>query len=72
MKSVNLISRLESSSTGANEILISENTHNLINKDIESQFFGEIKLKGKSHPVKAYKVLDKISKNTKQENCKYI
>ena len=62
---VNLASRLESSA-GANEILISENTHNLINKDIESQFFGEIKVKGKSHPVKAYKVLDKISKNTKQ------
>ena len=62
---VNLASRLESSA-GANEILISENTYNLINKDIKSQFFGEIKVKGKSHPVKAYKVLDKISKNTKQ------
>ena len=35
---VNLASRLESMAE-ANQILISENTHNLINENIESQFF---------------------------------
>ena len=63
---VNLASRLESLAN-ANEILISENTYNLINSVIESQFFKEVQIKGKSHPVKAYQVLDKISKKPRQD-----
>ena len=63
---VNLASRLESLAN-ANEILISENTYNLINSDIESRFFREVQIKGKSHPVKAYQVLDKISKKPRQD-----
>ena len=66
---VNLASRLESMAE-ANEILISENTHNLINKDIESQFFSEISVKGKSHPVKAYRVSGIVSKEIKEEVLK--
>ena len=63
---VNLASRLESLAN-SNEILISENTYNLINSDIESRFFKEVQIKGKSHPVKAYQVLDKISKKPRQD-----
>ena len=66
---VNLASRLESMA-GANEILISENTHNLINKDVQSQFFSEITVKGKAHPVKAYQVLGTVSKKIKREIIK--
>tara|TARA_Y100000817_G_scaffold296973_1_gene272933 strand:- start:1877 stop:3004 length:1128 start_codon:yes stop_codon:yes gene_type:complete len=66
---VNLASRLESLA-GANEILISENTHNLINKDIHSQFFSEITVKGKAHPVKAYQVSGFVSKKIKEEIIK--
>jgi len=66
---VNLASRLESMA-GANEILISENTHNLINKDFQSQFFSEITVKGKAHPVKAYQVLGTVSKKIKREIIK--
>ena len=66
---VNLASRLESMAE-ANEILISENTRNLINKDIESQFFSEISVKGKSHPVKAYRVSGIVSKEIKEEVLK--
>jgi hypothetical protein len=55
---------------GANEILISENTHNLVNKDIQSQFFSEITVKGKAHPVKAYQVLGTVSKKVKRELIK--
>ena len=66
---VNLASRLESLA-GANEILISENTHNLINKEIHSQFFSEITVKGKAHPVKAYQVSGFVSKKIKEEIIK--
>ena len=66
---VNLASRLESMA-GANEILISENTHNLVNKDVQSQFFSEITVKGKAHPVKAYQVLGTVSKKIKREIIK--
>ena len=66
---VNLASRLESMA-GANEILISENTHNLVNKDIQSQFFSEITVKGKAHSVKAYQVLGTVSKKIKREIIK--
>ena len=51
----------------ANQILISENTHNLINEDIESQFFSEITAKGKAHPVKAYQVSGIVPKKIKEE-----
>ena len=66
---VNLASRLESMAE-ANQILISENTHNLINEDIESQFFSEITAKGKAHPVKAYQVSGIVSKKIKEEVIK--
>ena len=66
---VNLASRLESMA-GANEILISENTHNLVNKDIQSQFFSEITVKGKAHPVKAYQVLGTVSKKINRDIIK--
>ena len=66
---VNLASRLESMA-GANEILISENTNNLVNKDIQSQFFSEITIKGKAHPVKAYQVLGTVSKKIKRDIIK--
>ena len=66
---VNLASRLEAMA-GANEILISENTHNLINKDVQSQFFSEITVKGKAHPIKAYQVLRTVSKKIKREIIK--
>jgi class 3 adenylate cyclase len=63
---VNLASRLESMAE-ANQILISENTHNLINEDIESQFFSEITAKGRAHPVKAYQVSGIVPKKIKEE-----
>ena len=66
---VNLASRLESMA-GANEILISENTHNLVDKDVKSQFFSEITVKGKAHPVKAYQVLGTVSKKIKRDIIK--
>ena len=66
---VNLASRLESMA-GENEILISENTHNLVKEDIQSQFFSEITVKGKAHPVKAYQVLRTVSKKIKREVIK--
>ena len=63
---VNLASRLESMAE-ANQILISENTHNLINEDIKSQFFSEITAKGRAHPVKAYQVSGIVPKKIKEE-----
>ena len=66
---VNLASRLESMAE-ANQILISENTHNLINENIESQFFSEITAKGKAHPVKAYQVTGIVSKKIKEDVIK--
>ena len=66
---VNLASRLESMAE-ANQILISENTHNLINENIESQFFSEITAKGKAHPVKAYQVSGIVSKKIKEDVIK--
>ena len=66
---VNLASRLESMAE-ANQILISENTHNLINEDIESQFYSEITAKGKAHPVKAYQVSGIVSNKIKGDVIK--
>tara|TARA_B100000886_G_C20412338_1_gene487664 strand:- start:159 stop:1844 length:1686 start_codon:yes stop_codon:yes gene_type:complete len=57
---VNLASRLESLAK-ANQILISENTQNLIKNKIDCKFFNEVKVKGRAHPIKAYEVLGQIS-----------
>ena len=46
---VNLASRLESLAN-PNEILISENTFNIIKKDIDCTYVDEIIVKGKSQP----------------------
>ena len=50
---VNLASRLESSAN-SNEILISENTYNLIKNKIQCNYFDEIKVKGKAHLIKTF------------------
>ena len=52
---VNLASRLESIAD-SNEILISENTFNLVKKDIDCNYFDEIIVKGKSHSIKTFQV----------------
>ena len=57
---VNLASRLESLAN-ANEILVSENTFNVIRNDIRCTYFDEIKVKGKSHSIKTFQVQDLIS-----------
>ena len=69
---VNLASRLESLAN-SNEILISENTYNLVKKDIECNYFDEIKVKGKSHSIKTFQVVgnkNKKMKKTKIETSK--
>ena len=64
---VNLASRLETLAN-PNEILISENTYNVIRNDIRCTYFDEIKVKGKSHPIKTFQVqnliLDKSDRKT--------
>ena len=69
---VNLASRLESLAN-SNEILISENTYNLVKKDIDCDYFDEIKVKGKSHSIKTFQVVgnkNKKIKKTKIETSK--
>jgi len=69
---VNLASRLESLAN-SNEILISENTYNLVKKDIDCNYFDELKVKGKSHSIKTFQVVgnkNKKTKNTKIETSK--
>ena len=69
---VNLASRLESLAN-SNEILISENTYNLVKKDIDCDYFDEIKVKGKSHSIKTFQVVgnkNKKMKKTKIETSK--
>ena len=56
---VNLASRLESSAS-SNEILISENTHNLVKNEIKCNYYDTIQVKGKSHPIKAFQVIRKV------------
>ena len=63
---VNLASRLESLAN-ANEILVSENTYNVIRNDIRCTYIDEIKVKGKSHPVKTFQVQDLISDQRDRE-----
>ena len=52
---VNLASRLESMAD-SNEILISENTFNLVKEHIDCNYFDEIIVKGKSHSIKTFQV----------------
>ena len=52
---VNLASRLETLAK-PNEILISENTYNIIRANIRCKYFDEIKVKGKSYPIKTFQV----------------
>ncbi|MFL0808834.1 MAG: adenylate/guanylate cyclase domain-containing protein [Agarilytica sp.] len=54
---VNLASRLESAAE-ANEILVSHETWSLIKDVIMCQDKGEITVKGFSHPIKVYQVVD--------------
>ena len=58
---VNLASRLESLAD-PNQILISENTFNIIKKIIRCEYQNEIVVKGKSHPIKTYQV-EELLKN---------
>ena len=57
---VNLASRLESLAN-PNEILVSENTYNVIRNDICCTYIDEIKVKGKTHPIKTFQVQNLIS-----------
>ena len=56
---VNLASRLESSAS-SNEILISENTYNLVKNEIKCNYYDKIQVKGKSHPIKTFQVVRKV------------
>ena len=66
---VNLASRLESLA-GSNEILISENTYNLVKSKIKCNYFDEIKAKGKSHSIKTFQVVDVISRKGEDAKIK--
>ena len=66
---VNLASRLESSAK-SNEILISENTFNLVKNDINCNYFDEIKVKGKAHLIKTFQVVGKIDKKNRKTKIK--
>jgi adenylate cyclase len=57
---VNLASRLESLAD-SNEILISENTYNLINKEINCNYFDSLTVKGKAHSIKTFQVIGEHS-----------
>jgi len=67
---VNLASRLESLAN-PNEILISENTYNVIRNDIRCTYIDEIKVKGKSHPIKTFQVLDLILDTSKRQTIDF-
>lgn len=54
---VNLASRLEGATTPG-EILVSHETYALVKDDILCEHVGEIRVKGISHPVETYKVID--------------
>ena len=57
---VNLASRLESLAD-SNEILISENTYNLIKKEINCNYFDSLTVKGKAHSIKTFQVIGEHS-----------
>tara|TARA_B100000886_G_scaffold340304_1_gene309074 strand:+ start:640 stop:2031 length:1392 start_codon:yes stop_codon:yes gene_type:complete len=63
---VNLASRLESSAN-SNEILISENTYNLVKNDVKCNYYETIQVKGKAHPVKAFQVVKKIEEQKRNQ-----
>ena len=67
---VNLASRLESAAK-TNEILISENTYNIINKEIKCEYIDEIIVKGRSHPVKTFQVKDLTPNETESNDLNY-
>ena len=67
---VNLASRLESAAK-TNEILISENTYNIINKEIKCEYIDEISVKGRSHPVKTFQVEDLIPNEIESNDLNY-
>ena len=54
---VNLASRLESLAE-SNEILISENTYNLIKEEIHCNYFDSLTVKGKAHSIKTFQVIE--------------
>jgi adenylate cyclase len=54
---VNLASRLESAAT-PNEILVSYETYALVKDDVHCKSAGTVELKGISHPVETYQVVD--------------
>jgi class 3 adenylate cyclase len=53
---VNLASRLESLAD-SNEILISENTYNLIKKEIQCNYFDSLTVRGRAHSIKTFHVI---------------
>ena len=67
---VNLASRLETLAN-PNEILISENTYNVIRNDIRCTYFDEIKVKGKSHPIKTFQVQNLIIDKSDRETIDF-
>ena len=67
---VNLASRLETLAN-PNEILISENTYNVIRNDIHCTYSDEIKVKGKSHPIKTFQVQDLILDKSDRETIDF-
>ena len=66
---VNLASRLESSAN-SNEILISENTYNLIKNDIKCNYYETIQVKGKAHPIKTFQVIKKLEEQKSNRKIK--
>jgi len=67
---VNLASRLENSAK-PNEILISENTYNIIKDKIKCKFVSEITVKGKSHPIKTFQVKNQTQNQEEKSNIDY-
>ena len=67
---MNLASRLESAAK-TNEILISENTYNIINKEIKCEYIDEIIVKGRSHTVKTVQVKDLTPNETESNDLNY-
>ncbi len=65
-----LASRLETLAN-PNEILISENTYNVIRNDIRCTYFDEIKVKGKSHPIKTFQVQNLIIDKSDRETIDF-
>ena len=63
---VNLASRLENSAK-PNEILLSENTFEIIKESIRCSFVSDLKVKGRSHAIKTYKVKEVVSEKEKTD-----